>query len=352
MEHELYWRDRQPWLEEHGYMLRSRYRPGWKPFESRPGQPLTFREDTHWSLVPSIMDATRSSDNSLVIMKKVETGIHPFELEIGQFLSSEQITSDSRNRCVRMMDVLSDPTEPNIYIIVLPYLRSFNDPEFLTFGEAVACFKQLIEGLRVMHENHVAHRDISIMNVMMDAAAMYPDMWHPRRPTYKYDYSGRASHYSRTERPPTYYYIDFGLSRKYDPKDYPPKELPIFGGDKTVPEFQEDGYDKPANPFHTDIYYLGNLMRTQFVNKYRGFEFMQQLVDDMVQADPEKRPTIAEVEARFDESFRALSKWKLRSRLVRRNEFLLERAIYGIGHIFRTAKYVAKRLPPVPTPSA
>ncbi|TFY60102.1 hypothetical protein EVJ58_g5351 [Rhodofomes roseus] len=346
MEDEIYWRDLQPWLEEHGYMLRPRYRPGWKPYEDRPGEPFTYREDSHWLLVPVIIDATRFSDGSLVIMKKVTVDSHPFELEVGQFLSSDEITSDPRNHCVRIMDVLSDPSEPNVSIVVLPYLRAFNDPEFLTFREALACLKQLIEGLRVMHENHVAHRDISSMNVMMDAAAMYPDMWHPQVPNLKYDYLGEAKHYSRTERPPKYYYIDFGLSRKYDPNSGPPQELPIFGGDKSVPEFQGDGYDRPANPFFTDIYYLGNLMRTQFVNQYRGFEFMQQLVTDMVQSDPEKRPTIAKVETQFDKSFRQLSIWKLRLRLVQRNEIALKRAIYAIAHIFRTAKYAVKRLPP------
>ncbi|KAH9920138.1 kinase-like domain-containing protein [Fomitopsis serialis] len=352
MKHEIYWRDRQPWLEEHGYMLRPRYRPGWKPSESGANESYTFHEDSHWSLVSSIMDATKVADGSLVTMKKIKSDTHPHELEIGQFLSSDQITSDPRNHCVRVLDVLTDPSEPNVSIIVMPYLRDFDDPGFLTFGEAVACFKQLIEGLRVMHENNVAHRDISTMNVMMDAAAMYPDLWHPQVPSYKYDYSGIAKHYSRTERPPRYYYIDFGLSRKYDPSAGPPEELPIIGGDKTVPEFQGEGYDKPANPFRTDVYYLGNLMRTKFVDKYRGFEFIQLLVADMVQNDPAKRPTIAEVEARFDESFQGLSDWKLRSRLVRRNESFIVRAIYGIGHIFRTAKYVAKQLPPVPTPSS
>lgn len=29
--HERVWRSRQQWLEEHGYMLRSRYKPGWVP---------------------------------------------------------------------------------------------------------------------------------------------------------------------------------------------------------------------------------------------------------------------------------------------------------------------------------
>ena len=131
-----------------------------------------------------------------------------------------------------------------------------------------------------MHEHHLAHRyvqsicpqhrltvcsDISFANVMMDAVTMFPDLWHPAYPRMRYDYSGTAKHYSRTERPPKYYYIDFGLSRMYDPKDGPPQELPILGGDKSVPEFQQDGYDKPSNPFYTDIYYLGNLMRTQFL---------------------------------------------------------------------------------------
>lgn len=29
--HEYFWRDRQPWLQERGYMLRPRYTPDWKP---------------------------------------------------------------------------------------------------------------------------------------------------------------------------------------------------------------------------------------------------------------------------------------------------------------------------------
>ena len=111
--------------------------------------------------------------------------------------------------------------------------------------------------------------DISTMNVMMDATTMFPDLWHPEAPDLKYDYSGPVKYYSRTERPPKYYYIDFGLSRKYDPKDGTPQELPILGGDKSVPEFQDEGYNKPSNPFCTDIYYLGNLMRTEFLRVSR-----------------------------------------------------------------------------------
>ncbi|KAH9920142.1 uncharacterized protein B0H18DRAFT_1025301 [Fomitopsis serialis] len=348
---EIFWRDRQPWLQERGYLLRPRYRPNWKPSWRGTRKHFGFCEDGISPLVGAVMDATCLSDGSVVSLKRIDTTVNPFELEIGQFLSSEVITSDPRSRCVPLLDILTEPTEPTVSMIVMPLLRRFDDPRFLTVGEAVAFFKQLIEGLRVMHEHNVAHRDISSVNVMMDARPMYPDMWHPQSTSRRPDYSGQAEHYSRTERPPKYLYIDYGLSRKYSAEDVPPQELPIFGGDKSVPEFQEDGYDKPANPFHTDIYYLGNLIRTQFVQKYCGFGFMQSLVDDMVQDDPGKRPTIEEVDSRFDKIYNRLPWWKLRSRVVEQDESGFLRTVSGIGHVFRTARYVAKRLPSVPMPS-
>ena len=80
-------------------------------------------------------------------------------------------------------------------------------------------------------------------------------------------------------------------------------------------------------------------------------EFMRPLINDMVQADPEKRPTIEEVSERSGQLFRQLSSWTLRGRLVDREETVLERAIFGVTHVFRTVKYIAKRLPAVPVPS-
>lgn len=78
-------------------------------------------------------------------------------------------------------------------------------------------------------------------------------------------FAGRSKHYSHTEQPPKYYYIDLSMSHKQNPNDGPPWELPILGGDKSVPEFQDDGYDdKPSDPFATDIYYLGNLIQKTF----------------------------------------------------------------------------------------
>ena len=85
---------------------------------------------------------------------------------------------------------------------------------------------------------------------------------------------------------------------------------------------------------------------------YRGFDFVQDLILDMVKADPTARPTIEEVELRFNEISGRLSRWKLRARLARKNEWLIEQGMYSLIHTIRTAKYIVKRLSPVPTPNA
>ena len=101
------------------------------------------------------------------------------------------------------------------------------------------------------------------MNIMMDASGLSIDAFHPVDPLMKRDFSGYARFRKRTQRPPKYYFIDFGLSRRYDPSLTKPLEIPIWGGDKGVPEFQ--GSNEPRDPFATDVFYLGNAIRTQFL---------------------------------------------------------------------------------------
>ncbi|KAI0779502.1 hypothetical protein C8Q74DRAFT_1259355 [Fomes fomentarius] len=55
-----------------------------------------------------------------------------------------------------------------------------------------------------------------------------------------------------------YYYIDFGMSIRYNPEDGPPREHPMVGGDKSVPEFR-NWTGELLDPFLTDIYYIGCL---------------------------------------------------------------------------------------------
>lgn len=94
---------------------------------------------------------------------------------------------------------------------------------------------------------------------------MFPKPFHPIKTSRRRDWKGRAAYYTRTECPPRYFFIDFGLSIRYDPGDTVHLEQPIRGGDKTAPEHTGDNYYVPCDPFPTDIYYLGNLIREHFV---------------------------------------------------------------------------------------
>ncbi len=73
----------------------------------------------------------------------------------------------------------------------------------------------------------------------------------------------KAKRYSRTRRPTKYLLIDFGLSRRYYPANGPPRDKPYRGGDKSAPEHQDRVTS--CNPFPTDVYYLWNLVREEYM---------------------------------------------------------------------------------------
>lgn len=100
-------------------------------------------------------------------------------------------------------------------------------------------------------------------NLMLDPARLYPESFHPAERNLNKDCSGFAKHFTRTQRPPKYYFIDFGISRQYNPAITHPKEMPIWGGDKEVPEFQNSS--EPCDPYPTDVFYIGNAIRKDFI---------------------------------------------------------------------------------------
>ncbi|KAJ6538807.1 kinase-like domain-containing protein [Mycena vulgaris] len=302
-----------------GYMLRPRYRPGWVPSWKGTKKDKLELEDDVRAESAVIIDARRIRDGMDVCLKTIELDTHGLEHGIGMFFCSDVLANDPRNHCVPILERLQVPDDANNIIIVMPLLREYSQPRFDTFGEAVDFFSQIFEGVKFMHDHNVAHRDCKGTNIMMDGSKMFPDGFHPMSPKLKRDfYSGRARFYTRTQRPPKYYLIDFGLSRRYETRNPPPLEPPIRGGDKSVPEFRfnKDG-DPPEpchDPFPTDIYYLGKMNLTDFIclrsyghrtldyeNRMPGFEFMKSLADDMVAEDPAQRPTIDEVVDRFTE---------------------------------------------------
>ncbi|KAI0363369.1 hypothetical protein BV20DRAFT_147088 [Pilatotrama ljubarskyi] len=347
---EHYWRDHYDWLRDSGYALRPRYKPDWTPSWEGTQKSALLSEDSQTHTLSQVVDAVRLSDGEMVMLKKVRRSVHPYEVAIGQYFSSGQVASEPRNHCCPLYDVLQDPKDDDLQIIVMPLLRRYNNPSFETVGEAVEFFSQVFEGINFMHEHHVAHRDCQSLNIMMDPRAMFPEMYHPVATNKKRDFSGLAKSYTRTRRPTRYLLTDFGLSRKYSADETNPQEIPILGADRTVPEFQDDE-TTPRNPFPTDVYYLGNMIRQDFLKRYSNLEFMSPLVYAMVAQDPEARPPMFEVVTQFRDVQRKLTTWQLRSRLVVREDDRLVNLLKSVHHFAsRTVPYLIRRLPPTPSP--
>jgi hypothetical protein len=77
---------------------------------------------------------------------------------------------------------------------------------------------------------------------------------------------------------------------------------------------------------------------------------MEALVADMVQDDPTKRPKMDEVVTRFRQIKGKLSTWKLRSRVVRRDEIWPLAVWRSVGHWYRILGYVLTRTAATPEP--
>ncbi|KAF7312487.1 Protein kinase domain-containing protein [Mycena indigotica] len=127
-------------LEDAGYRLRPKFQPGYIP---HPDSPSYEERATH--IRPTIMDATRISDGRLVILKAVSTRVHPHEVEIARLFSSPPLSEDPRNHCVPILDVLQDPDDADIQILVMPRLLSMRQPLYETVGEVVDAFRQIFE---------------------------------------------------------------------------------------------------------------------------------------------------------------------------------------------------------------
>jgi hypothetical protein len=208
-------------------------------------------------------------------------------------------------------------------------------------------------------------RDCKANNIMYDPSEMYPQGFHPIQMDRSRDFKARAKRYTRTQRPPRYHLIDFGLSRQYHSRNA--LDVPLCGGDKPEPEHRNV---TRCNPFYKDIYYLGNLVRREFIQvvlatpiiirhnntdgllykKYRGFEFMQDLVDEMTHINPAMRPLIEDVVARFSHIRKCLNGFKLRSPLISKHKPSLFTIFSHAKQAVLSLQYIFSRKAAVPEP--
>jgi len=112
-------------------------------------------------------------------------------------------------------------------------------------------------------------RDINLNNFMMQGKDMFPRKYHYIKDMSLPDLSGPAPYFTRTQRPPHYFLIDFGISRRYEPGIDAPLEPVILGGDKFVPEFKDP--ESSQNPFPTDVFCAGNMIRQHFIEARYSF---------------------------------------------------------------------------------
>ncbi|KAI0334855.1 hypothetical protein GY45DRAFT_1242123 [Cubamyces sp. BRFM 1775] len=327
-EQEIQWRERQEFLQSRGYLLRPRYHRDWVPswrgkspdavIDAEDGFQLPFRTN--------VIDATRESDGALVYLKRVRT--NSLELQILSYLSSDELRQDPRNHCVPLLDVLPDPIDLNMSIMVMPFLRYIDYPPFETVEDVFGCLDQVLEGLVFIHDQGVAHRDCAYKNIMMDASALFPRGFHPVAQTALPDAVTSAPVLSRSAARVHYYFIDFGISTRFDPKSSSPRL--VTGKDGLDQEPPELSKTIPYDPFKLDVFLIGNLVRSRIQAKYTNLTVLEPLIAQMVHPDPAQRPTAAEAYRRFQAIRRKIPTFKKYWLLQPRDSSVVVKALRNV----------------------
>ena len=89
------------------------------------------------------MDAVRLADGKRVFLKRLRRGRS--EIAIARFFSEGDKASDERNHCVPILDYLEDESLPGYGFLVMPVMRYFYEPEFLSIDEALEFIRQTLE---------------------------------------------------------------------------------------------------------------------------------------------------------------------------------------------------------------
>ncbi|VDB85836.1 unnamed protein product [Peniophora sp. CBMAI 1063] len=317
------WRDKQPYLQSRGYMLRPRLRPGWVPSWTSTGEdPLDCEDGIRLPARAHLVDATRMSDGKLVYVKRIKTGDQ--ESSIASVLSSEPLRKDPRNHTVPVEDVFVDDEDPSTSYLVMPFLRRPTSPPFEYVGEVVDFVDQVLEGLTFMHDQGVAHRDCAMPNIMMDASALFPDGFHPiKQYSLPHDIRKESKWLPRMHAGVRYYFVDYGISSYFPPGQPRERVTGILGREQAVPELSNT---KPYDPFAVDVCIIGNLLHAEFLKQYSNVSFLQRLATEATRRNPEDRPDAAALLRLWTVERRRVSAVHKSWRLHDRGESLVETA--------------------------
>ncbi|KIJ27875.1 hypothetical protein M422DRAFT_270882 [Sphaerobolus stellatus SS14] len=126
------------------------------------------------------MDATRISDNTTVMRKRVWKRSGVMVLNLNKLFRDEEYTCDPASHCSSYTELVEVPGYDGLFVMVMPFLRPYHNPE-----------------------------DLHAENIMMDASDLYPEGFHPIDISRSRDYKGKAKqHFTSSEKRPNYYIND------------------------------------------------------------------------------------------------------------------------------------------------
>ncbi|KAJ7583111.1 hypothetical protein C8J56DRAFT_953088 [Mycena floridula] len=248
---EFVWVNLQLELEEAGYRLRPRYRrdwkPSWLPGERLAGQPSYECEDgLSMGLCWAAIDAIRITFN------------HTKEQDISQIFSEPPFRNNPQNHCVPIINFM----------------------------------RQTLQGLKFMHDQNIAHRDISHLNIMMTGSHVIPSEHHfsSYLPRYSLE-SGllvpcKPKQHLCQVSPVQYFFIDFGLSDEYPDGQEQARTTGIVGQTKATPELSDD---------------LGTVFKKMFPLRFPDLHDFDVLMDRMTEMKWEDRPGAKEALKLFED---------------------------------------------------
>lgn len=348
---ERFWVEHQPFLLSKGYKLRSRYNPDWIPSWRQSKKNISDCEDAIHAVV-------RSYNYSLCCLLASPIGRgSSISTWLTPYVSATISKSSWKKYIPGRTSYLLPPTCPlkrcvmtlvtiqclfwtsSLFLAMTSMLWSscLSSTSFTTlllhveekllrrwgkYCRSVYSFTQkciLIrtdQGIELMHEHRIAHRDACWKNLMMDATKIIPKGFHPQRP---YTTTGISADLSWNKRssvaPIDYFIIDYGLTMWFRDPHARNSALGVCGQDKTVPELSAI---VPYDPFKVDIYQLGGVIKTlievwpcpfsfyawllnSVPKTYSGYlEMFRPLATKMVSKDPTQRPTAPEVVQNFE----------------------------------------------------
>ncbi|KAJ7724501.1 kinase-like domain-containing protein [Mycena metata] len=291
-EHEQLWASYQPFLEEQGYMLRPRYKPGWVAacLSNKEQDPFCFEDSVPGS--PRVLDAKCMSDGADVVVKVVPTS--SMEVCIAMFLTN---CPDAEKHSLPCLDLIPMPDNPHDSFMVFPRMRSCTCfPYINTVQEFIEFLQQMLEGLVFLHDNNIAHRAISQNHMVLNASRMIPGGFHFAKPrtsdgvTYLLHRTGNQSvpHWkTRTEAGPMqYYFIDFGLSVQFPSRDARKLVTGVCGQHDLIPEVSDT---VPYDPFKVDVWSIGGIIVDYLEVRYAGLDYLVPLARKLRHRDPTRR---------------------------------------------------------------